>query len=104
MNARQKGYSEDMLARLQSFPDNTSLSYASVNVDTAALQIESGICPQFRGYKTTSEYMRRRLTNPRGALLLSVKHSKRSAKHGRGVSDTRKRSGTSRVGRLFKCT
>ena len=34
--------------------NDTSLSYACINVDTAALQIESAICPRFRGFKSTS--------------------------------------------------
>ena len=50
-------------------------THASINVDTVALQIESTICPWFRGCKSTSECMRRRLGAPRKSLLLSVNHS-----------------------------
>ena len=59
-----------MLARLQIFPDDTSPSYACVNVDTAALRVKIAICPWFRGYKSTSECMRGMLWDPRSTLLL----------------------------------
>ena len=46
------GILRKMLKRVQSFPDDMLLSYAWVNVDTATLQIESAICPRFRGINT----------------------------------------------------
>ena len=80
--------------------DDTSLSYVCINVDSAALQIESAIYPWFRGFKSTSECMRGRLRDPLEPLLLSVKILIEKCDMWGVVSDTRKRFGTSRVRRL----
>ena len=84
-----------MFVRLQSFPDDTSLSYAYVNVDTAALQIESAICPRFRTCNSTSECMRGRLGDPRELRLLSVNIAIEKCDI-LGEYQTRERSGASR--------
>ena len=76
---------------MQSFPYDTLLSYACANVDTGALQIESAICPRFRGYKSTNECMRGSLGASREQLLLLVNISIEKCgmwgdvRHGEGV-------------------
>ena len=76
---------------------------ASINIDTAALQIESAICLQFRGFKSTSECMRVRPEAPHRSLLLSVNHSVEKCDMW-GEYQTRERDLAGRATLLFKFT